>query len=394
MRRLRLTRRSSIALFRRGGTLRHGRLGLDGAAVASPGPGLKVTGCTFEDVVRGVEVEASYNTQPIGPVLIANNLMRNPWSAGVIVIPGNHRYLNDIIIANNIITGDRQVRPGAEYQIGIRVHGGSRVMVTGNNVGQCASDGINLVALAPLVDISVANNTCWENGGRNIAVVSRFNQVRNAMIAGNLCLRNGEIASIEVSGDSIAVTDNTLIESAGSAIRATADTGFASQDIVIARNRIGQTAGDAIVIDPGVRQTVIRDNHSDAPTATLDDQGSNTQKDQAFLDRSRSYQPSALQTVAANDQIRLDAYNLRVAGLGGPVTLLTTPTIPAGRDGQILCILGTSNQRTITLRNQTSTRNTGLGLAESSRKLGRGDILTLRYDEADAIWWEVSFSNK
>ncbi len=381
-------------VFRRGGTLQHGTLGLDGSGVASLGPGLKVTGCTFEDVVRGVEVEASYNSQPIGPVLIANNLFRNFWNAGVIVIPGNFQYLNDIMVADNVITADRQVRPGAVYQTGIRIHGGTRILVTGNKIGRCANEGISLTALAPLVDVSVANNLCWDNGGRNIAVLQQHNPVINAVIMGNYCLLNGQIASIQVSGRNISVTENTLIDSTGSAIRATSNPDFESLNIVLARNRIGRATDSAIAIDPAIVQTIIRDNHASMANPVIEDQGSDTQKDQAFLGRSRSYQPTSLQTVSVDGQILPNGYNVRVAGNDGPVTVQVTPAIAPGLDGQMLCILGTSDERTVTLQDQGLLPNSGLGLGASERTLGRGDVLTLRFEEADATWWEVSFSDK
>ena len=380
-------------VFRRGGTLQHGSLGLDGAAVASLGPGMKVLGCTFEDVVRAVEVEGSFNSRPIGPVLIANNLMRNFWSAGIIVIPGNYQYLNDIHISDNIILGDRQVRPGAVYQIGVRAHGGSRISVVGNNIGRCETDGINLTALAPLVDVFVANNTCWENGARNIAVLNRFSQVRNAVITGNLCTRNGESASIEVNGENISITDNTLIGGTGPAISATVVPGFSTRHVLITGNRFNGNEASLISIGVGVEHTVVRDNLATIPNPRVADDGSDTEKDQAFLNRARSFAPTT-QSPSHESQILPNAYNIRVAGLDEPVTLLTTPTIPPGLDGQLLCILGTSNDYTVTLQDQNVLADSSLGLGAPERTLGRGNILTLRYDEVDAIWWEVSFSDK
>ncbi len=380
--------------FRRGGTLQHGQLGVDGAAVASLGPGLKVMGCTFEDVARGIEVEGSYNTKPIGPVLIANNLMRNIWSAGIIIIPGNYNYLNDIRINDNMIFGDLQVRPGAVYQIGILAYGGCRISVLGNNVGRCANDGILLRGLAPLVDVSVCQNNCWENGARNIAVEHRYNQVRGGVISGNLCLRNGQGPSIEVAGENVSVIGNTLIDSAGPGIRVSAVPGFSSPYVLVSGNRLSGGGPDLISIGAGVQQAVVRDNLATMPDPQVVDEGLDTQVDEAFLDRSRSHQSSALQKVAEAAQILPNAYNIRVAGLEGAVTLTSTPSILPGQDGQMLCILGTADDDTVSLQDQGVLANSGLGLGVAARTLSRGDILTLRYEEADATWWEVSFSDK
>jgi hypothetical protein len=381
-------------VFRRGGTLQHGTLGLDGAAVASLGPGLRVTGSTFEDVVRGVEVEASRNSRAIGPVLIANNFMRNIWSAGVIVIPGRHEYLNDIMIANNQIFGDRQVRPGAVYQIGIRVHGGTRITVVGNQIGRCATDAINLESLAPLIDVSVLNNLCWENGSRDIALRQHSNLLRNAVISDNICLRNSSGPAIRVSGRNISVTDNTLVESGGPAIHAATDGAFLSRNIVISGNRIGSTVGTALVIDEGASEVVIHGNHSSGLTPSIEDSGSGTLKDGAFFGRTLSYQPTELQRATENGQILPNAYNIRTAGFDGAVTIQATPAIPAGLDGQLISLLGTSNESTVTLLDQSMAPESGLGLGAASRTLGRGDVLNLRYDHADGIWWEVSYAEK
>lgn len=381
-------------VFQRGGTLQHERLGLDGAAVASLGPGLRVTGSTFEDVVRGVEVEASHNSREIGPVLVANNYMRNIWSAGVIVIPGRHEYLNDIIIANNQILGDGQIRPGAVYQIGVRVHGGTRITVVGNQIGRCATDAINLESLAPLIDVSVLNNLCWENGARDIALRQHSNPLINAVISDNVCLRNVSGPSIRVSGRNVTVSDNTLVESGGPAIHAATDGGFATRNIVITGNRIGSTLGSALVIDEGASQVVIHRNDSSASDPSIDDAGSDTLKDGAFFGRTVSYQPTELQQATENGQIHPVAYNIRVTGLDEPVTVRSTPAIPAGLDGQLVSLLGTSHELTVTLLDQSMEPESGLGLGAASRTLGRGDVLNLRYDHADGIWWEVSYSKK
>jgi hypothetical protein len=382
-------------VFRRGGTLQHGTLGLDGAAVASLGPGLRVTGSTFEDVVRGVEVEASRNSRAIGPVLVANNFMRNIWSAGVIVIPGRHEYLNDIMIANNQIFGDRQVRPGAVYQIGIRVHGGTRITVVGNQIGRCATDAINLESLAPLIDVSVLNNLCWENGARDIALRQHSNPLVNAVISDNVCLRNGSGPSIRVSGRNITVTDNTLVESGGPAIHAATDGGFATRNIVISGNRLGTTlGGSALMIDEGASQVVLHANHSSVLNPSIEDASVGTLKDAAFFGRTLSYRPTELQRATESGPILPDAYNIRITGLDGPVTVRSTPSIPAGLDGQLISLLGTSNEMTVTLLDQGVAPESGLGLGATSRTLGRGDVLNLRYDDADGIWWEVSYAEK
>jgi hypothetical protein len=384
--------------FRNGGTLNHGTLGLDGAAIASLGPGMKVIGCTFDNVLRCVEIEAGFNTQPIGPALIANNIMRNFWSAGVVIFPvqGDPTLFADITISDNLIHGDRQIRPGAVNQAGIWAGGGSRLVITGNNVGRCANTGISLTTtMAPLTEVIVANNLCWNNGDRNIAVIDTHNRgAINGTVSGNQSLRNGNFASIQVGGQNLSVTDNTIVDSSGRAIFVSAPPEGLSRDIVVSQNRIRRTQWRPIGIGSAVHGTVVRDNDYTGEFSRIDDSGTDTLKDQAFLNRQRAYAPSPLQTLIAISPIVPNAYNLRVSGFLAPVTLLSTPTILPGNDGQILSILGTSSDAPVTLQDHQTLPESGLGLGANTRTLGRGDILTLRYDATDNLWWEVHYSAK
>lgn len=273
--------------FQSGGTLRHATLGLDGAAVASLGPGLKVIGCTFTDVLRCVEIEGTQSTRAVGPVIIANNVMRDFWSAGVVIFPvtGEHSHFNDIMISDNIIHGDSQIRPGAVNQAGIWAGGGSRLIIKGNNVGRCANTGIALTtAMASLHDVVIANNVCWDNGDRNITFKDTHDRgAVNAIISGNLSLRNGSFASIEVSGENISVTDNTIVDSAGRAIYVGYPPLGATRDVVVSQNRIRRTQWHPIGVGSQAYETIIHDNAFSGDHLGLDDSGVDTFKDQAFI---------------------------------------------------------------------------------------------------------------
>lgn len=291
--------------FQSGGTLQHGTLGLDGAAIASLGPGMKVVGCTFIDVLRCVEIEATYATQPIGPVIIANNVMRDFWSAGVVILPvqGKHTLFNDISITGNTIHGDRQILPGAVNQAGIWAGGGTRITIQGNNVGRCANVGISLTTtMAALSDVVIANNVCWENGDRNIAFVDTHNRgASNAIITGNLSRRNGQYANIQVSGVDIAVTANTLVDSAGRAIYVGSSSAHMTRDVVVSSNRIRRTHWHPIGVGANAYDTIILNNAYSGDYFGLDDSGIQTIKDQAYIGHSRSPEVTGSLTLTTAD---------------------------------------------------------------------------------------------
>lgn len=103
---------------------------------------------------------------------------------------------------------------------------------------------------------------------------------------------------------------------------------------------------------------------------------------------------SALQTLGAANTITPDATRVKVVGNAAPVTLTTTPTIPAPTaDGQLLIIQGNDNTNTITVQDEASLVGSKLKLGAANRVLGKGDTLILIYDLTDAFWYELAFVN-
>lgn len=104
-------------------------------------------------------------------------------------------------------------------------------------------------------------------------------------------------------------------------------------------------------------------------------------------------QASTTQTLLAATAISPDAFRIKVAGSGGSVVLVATPTItPTGTDGQLLIIQGTS-ANTVTLQDSATLPGSQLELGAGTRVLGIGDIIVLVWDLATTSWYEISFAN-
>lgn len=101
---------------------------------------------------------------------------------------------------------------------------------------------------------------------------------------------------------------------------------------------------------------------------------------------------SALQTLAAGNTILPNAGKVRVVGSGGPITLISTPTItnPAA-DGQLLLIVGTHAVNTLTVQDNGTLAGSNLKLGAVSRALGLGSILLLSWDSTTSLWLEIAF---
>lgn len=103
---------------------------------------------------------------------------------------------------------------------------------------------------------------------------------------------------------------------------------------------------------------------------------------------------SAIQSLAAGNTISPNAGKVRVAGSGGVVTLVSTPTItnPAA-DGQRLLIMGTDDANTVELQDKSTLGGSNLNLAGNANvTLGAGDIIDLIWDATLSGWYEVSRS--
>jgi hypothetical protein len=103
--------------------------------------------------------------------------------------------------------------------------------------------------------------------------------------------------------------------------------------------------------------------------------------------------PASIQMLGSSMQIDSTSAKIKVAGLGGAVTMVSLPTLAVGQDGQIVIVQGTDESATVTLQSESVLPGSGLKLGVEQRILGKGDILTLTFDADDKIWYEISYSN-
>jgi hypothetical protein len=74
--------------------------------------------------------------------------------------------------------------------------------------------------------------------------------------------------------------------------------------------------------------------------------------------------------------------------------MISTPTIAAGVDGQIIIVMGWSDARTVTLQDESNLESSGLALAGSADvTLGSADTITLFYYASTGKWYEISRSD-
>lgn len=85
---------------------------------------------------------------------------------------------------------------------------------------------------------------------------------------------------------------------------------------------------------------------------------------------------------------------MRVRGSGGAKTMVSTPTIADGTDGQVIIIQGVNDSNILTLQDESNLGDSGLQLAGGADfALGAGDILHLVYDSGDDNWYEIGRNN-
>lgn len=104
----------------------------------------------------------------------------------------------------------------------------------------------------------------------------------------------------------------------------------------------------------------------------------------------------ATQTLAAGTAtVATTGRVIRVAGTGGATTITVNPaiTVTGLRDGQELEIWGTSDTDTVVYTDEGGDAGIKLQLGAATRTLGIGDVLVLRYNTTDALWYELSFTN-
>jgi hypothetical protein len=100
-----------------------------------------------------------------------------------------------------------------------------------------------------------------------------------------------------------------------------------------------------------------------------------------------AFEPSAATDITVGGGITVTRGVMRIAGSAGAVDITVDPQIVAGiADGQLVVLQGTSNTNTVKLDN-----GTGLKLSGAvSFTMGNGDMMSLMYDQGNAVWVEIS----
>jgi hypothetical protein len=106
----------------------------------------------------------------------------------------------------------------------------------------------------------------------------------------------------------------------------------------------------------------------------------------------RLYITGVTNAYAAGDGIS-SAGIIEVSGFGGAVTMTSTPTVIAGRNGEVLIIIGTSNSNTLAFQDNGTLPGSTLFLGGANKTLGSGDTLVLVYRSSLSGWFMLSFSD-
>jgi hypothetical protein len=265
--------------FVRGGTTNHTTLTMDGAGVASPGPGLRVVNCLFDTVTRAVEIEGS-GVLPKGPAVLAGNVMTNIINQGIVLLEtsGIGTNLNEITIAGNVITMD-QTAYTALGQYGITASGGRRINITGNVVRRANNTGISLGTVhADLRQCIIGNNVVTECGV-NIAITDSVGRnIFDNAILDNIALANtSDAGSIIAAGNATKVSGNTVADTQGYGIYLQPPGGgLGSTNIMVTDNLIRTTEFSPIGIAASVYVSTVQGNNVVYAGSAISDSGTGT----------------------------------------------------------------------------------------------------------------------
>lgn len=104
------------------------------------------------------------------------------------------------------------------------------------------------------------------------------------------------------------------------------------------------------------------------------------------------------QALLATNQLLAEAVIVRLVSVTAATTNTATPFISATAtgpisDGQYIEIIGTDDTLTVQVQDEGTLTGSKLQLGASTRTLGKGDVLKLRYNSADGYWYEEGFTN-
>lgn len=213
----------------------------------------------------------------------------------------------------------------------------------------------------------------------------------------NLGLGTAAVLDSGVGNADLAPNDGAL--TSGDAVFATA-TGVETKTAVDARTALGvgtiaSQDADAVVIAGGeINATTVGATTPSSGAFTVLQATSINNSGDSYLQGPLTTPSTAIQSLLAATAVDPNAAKIRVAGNGGAVTLVATPTISdPTNDGQQLIIVGTHDTNTVTFQNESALAGTKLKLGAASRALGAGDVLELIWDEVMDRWLETGFVN-
>ena len=264
--------------FTRGGTTNHTALTVDGAAVASTGPGMRVENCLFDLVARGVEIEGS-GTLPKGPAVIVGNIFTNIVNQGIILLATDNKgtNLNEVLISGNLIAMNKGPTT-AQGQYGITASGGRRLQIIGNTVSRVNNTGISLTtAHGDLRDCMISGNILTECGTSIAVADSNARGLWDCTITGNLSVSNSSVSGANiVSGNSIQFAGNTVAGAAGYGLHVKQPGAGNTTYVNVQGNLFRATQYAAVQNSSGVFGTTIIGNNFRQCSASISDAGTST----------------------------------------------------------------------------------------------------------------------
>lgn len=100
---------------------------------------------------------------------------------------------------------------------------------------------------------------------------------------------------------------------------------------------------------------------------------------------------SSAQTLGATDSLTVTHPTMLVQSDGGAVTITATPTIAAGIDGQLVCVMGNSDTNYPTFQDASVLSGSGIKLkGKQSYTFGLNDSTWFMYRSSQSAWVEVA----
>ncbi|MGV3773704.1 MAG: hypothetical protein ACO1QB_12440 [Verrucomicrobiales bacterium] len=213
----------------------------DGAAISGISSGSIITNNFIERCFRGIEVEGAFPGYPVTNVLIANNLLTNCQTTGIMLFgtggdPGGYSDIK--IIGNKIFNVNNPApKPYQLYSASIWLGAGNDLHLVGNTIeGNDNGGGISIMAnFLPIRNVVVKSNVIKNVQLRGIQVLSQAFSLSNAIVEHNRieyaadqgiwiaanqasCVGNYisnsswtiNTANILISGNNLEVADNRL----------------------------------------------------------------------------------------------------------------------------------------------------------------------------------------